>query len=80
MATYKSKSPEVPTLEIEGVEYSINWDKFTPNASVFIPCRNCLEAKTKLDPVMARHGIKPLYKIVAVEGIKGLRIWCEGYI
>lgn len=79
MHTSKSK-PTIPTLEIEGVEYSINWEKFRPGASVFIPCRNCMEAKKIIDPVMARRGVKPLYKIVAVEGIKGLRVWCEDLI
>ena len=80
MATFKSKSPEIPTLDIEGVEYIIKWENFRPGTSVFIPCRNCLEAKSKIDPVMSRRGIRPIYKIVAVEGIKGLRVWCDGYI
>lgn len=60
---------------VEGVKYDIDWRKFRPGTSIFIPCLNTSKAKRSVAEVCGRLRIKILVQPVLVEGIKGLRIW-----
>lgn len=60
---------------VEGVKYEIDWRKFRPGTSIFIPCLNRTKAKRSVAEVCGRLRIKILTQGVIVDGIKGLRIW-----
>ena len=62
---------------VEGINYDINWRKFRPGMSIFIPCLDVVRAKEQVIVVTKRLNIKILTKVVIHEGIRGLRIWRE---
>lgn len=62
---------------VEGVNYDIQWKKFRPGMSIFIPCLDPKRARTQLIAVTRRLKIKILTKVVIEEGIRGLRVWRE---
>lgn len=62
---------------VEGVKYEINWQKFRPGTSIFIPCLNPASAKTQVLAVTKRLRINILMKVVLQDGIRGLRVWRE---
>lgn len=62
---------------VEGVNYDIQWKKFRPGMSIFIPCLNPKAARAQLMVVTKRLKIKILTKVVIENGIRGLRVWRE---
>lgn len=62
-------------MEIETVKYRINWAKFKPGCSFFIPCLNTKSAKRHIREHTNRYKYKIVMKAIVVEGIKGLRVW-----
>ena len=62
-------------MEIETVKYRINWAKFKPGYSFFVPCVNCANAKEQLVEFTHKHGIRVITKVVIVDGVRGLRVW-----
>jgi tRNA A37 threonylcarbamoyladenosine dehydratase len=62
-------------MQVEKVNYDINWKAFKRGWSFFIPCLDTVRAKREILEVTKRLGIKVLTKVVIVEGIRGLRIW-----
>jgi hypothetical protein len=62
-------------MKIETVAYRINWAKFRPGYSFFVPCINHREAREALAITCRRLKIQIITKVVIVEGIKGLRVW-----
>lgn len=62
---------------VEGVKYEINWRKFRPGTSIFIPCLDPVRAKAQVIAVTKRLRINILTKVVIVDGIRGLRVWRE---
>ena len=62
---------------VEGVKYEINWKRFRPGTSIFIPCLDPKTAKPQVIAVTRRLKIKILIKIGIEDGIRGLRVWRE---
>lgn len=62
-------------MRIETVSYTVNWRKLHKGYSFFVPCIDHKAAKRTLNEVADRLGMKFLYKLVIVEGVKGLRVW-----
>ena len=62
-------------MKIETVTYRINWAKFRPGDSFFVPCINHSEAREAIRAVCRRLKIEVVTKVVIQEGIKGLRVW-----
>ena len=62
---------------VEGVKYEINWRKFRPGTSIFIPCLDPAGARAHILAVTKRLRLKVLTKVVIQEGIRGLRVWRE---
>jgi hypothetical protein len=59
----------------DGIRIAVDWSKFTPGASVFIPCINIQQA---MDHIADASGIakSDLARRVCVENGKyGLRVW-----
>ena len=62
-------------MELEGVEYRVNWDAFTPGTSIFLPCLNCAEARKQVVKTIRKLGFRTVDKISIEDGVRGLRIW-----
>lgn len=62
-------------MEIETVKYRVNWAKFKPGYSFFVPCIDCTKAKEQLVEYTRKHGIRVITKVVIVDGVRGLRVW-----
>ena len=62
-------------MQVEKVNYDINWKAFKRGWSFFIPCLDPVRARRELLATTERLRIKVLTKVVIVEGIKGLRVW-----
>jgi len=59
----------------DGVRIVVDWDKFVPGSSIFIPCINTTKAIKHLAKA-ARINTKDIEKRVCVEGGKyGVRVW-----
>ena len=62
-------------MQIEKVNYDVNWKAFKRGTSIFIPCLDYRRAKSQLMVVLNRLRIKVLIKPTIEDGIRGLRIW-----
>lgn len=62
-------------MKIETVSFQINWRKFRPGYSFFVPCIDHEAARKALAVVTKRLKIKTVSKVVIEDGIKGLRVW-----
>jgi hypothetical protein len=67
----------VTPMLVEGVKYEINWRKFRPGTSIFIPCLHPAKAKAQVLVVTKRLRINVLIKSTIEDRIRGLRIWRE---
>lgn len=62
-------------LDPDGVRVVVNWVKFLPNTSVFVPCINTDNAKQQLKQVCDDLGYETTIKIVVDNGKLGVRVW-----
>ena len=62
-------------MQLEGVEYEINWRKFVVGASFFLPCLNCKEVRKQVKVVLKRMKLKTVNKVCIEDGVRGLRFW-----
>lgn len=62
-------------MQIDGVDYVIDWENFTVGSSFFVPCLRDEEGRQRIERKMNRLGYKVLIKIVIEDGIRGLRVW-----
>jgi hypothetical protein len=62
-------------MRIDGVSYELDWRKFKPGTSFFIPCLDAEKAREQLARTTSRLGVNVLTKILIVDGVRGLRVW-----
>ena len=62
-------------MQVEKVNYEVNWKAFRRGTSIFIPCLNPSRAKREIKEVLHRLRIKVLMKVVIEDNVRGLRIW-----
>lgn len=62
-------------MKIETVTYRVNWAKFKPGYSFFVPCIDTKAAKQEVLTVTRRLRIPIVTRVVVEDGIKGLRVW-----
>jgi len=62
-------------MQIERVEYQINWKKFKKGWSFFIPCLKPSETKKILVKETKRLKYKVTTKVTVEDGVRGVRIW-----
>ncbi len=62
-------------MQIEKVEYQINWKKFKQGWSFFIPCLKPVEAKQILLAEAKRLKYEVTTKITVEDGVRGVRMW-----
>lgn len=60
---------------VETVQYRVNWEKFRPGYSFFVPCIDNVAAVKEIDAICYRLNMKVVAKVVVEEGVKGLRVW-----
>jgi hypothetical protein len=62
-------------MEVEKVSYQIDWQKFKPGASFFIPCLDSKAAKRTISRTLTRLKYKFVIKVVIEDGVRGVRAW-----
>jgi hypothetical protein len=65
-------------MQVNGVNYEVDWTKFKVGRSFFVPCLDAEEARTAVKNTMNRLGFKVKVKLVVEDGFRGLRIWRVG--
>lgn len=58
-----------------GTDYQIDWPKFQPGSSIFIPAVDTKAAIEAIKREAARLEFQFIHKIVVEDGIKGIRVW-----
>ena len=62
-------------MQVEKVNYQINWRAFRPGASFFIQCLNPATAVQDILRVTKRLKFKTVTRVVIQEGVQGVRVW-----
>jgi hypothetical protein len=62
-------------MQIENVNYQINWKKFKRGWSFFIPCLKPVSAKQVLLAETKRLKYKVVTKVTLEGSVQGIRIW-----
>ena len=65
-------------MKVHGISFEIDWAKFKPGRTFFIPCLDLEEAKREVKLVAKRLSYSIEMKGVVENGIKGLRVWRLG--
>lgn len=65
-------------MKVHGISFEINWSKFKPGRTFFIPCLDLDFAKKEVEAVAKRLRYSVEMKGVVENGIKGLRVWRIG--
>jgi len=60
---------------IHGISFEVDWAKFKPGRTFFIPCLDTDEAKKAVAKVAKRLRYSVEMKAVIENGVKGLRVW-----
>jgi hypothetical protein len=62
-------------MQIDGVDYKLDWEGFSIGSSFFIPCINDKDARERIVRKMSRLGYRVVIKLVIEDDIRGLRVW-----
>ena len=58
-----------------GTDYEIDWPKFQPGSSIFIPAIDTDDAIDAMTRESKRLEFEFVYKVVVEDGVKGIRVW-----
>ena len=61
-----------------GLPVLIEWDKFHPGTSMFIPCLDRRAMERFITREVVRHHLSVVCKQVVENGVYGLRVWRVG--
>lgn len=62
-------------MRIQSKLIEIEWNKFKPYSSFFIPCLDTKEIKRQIKAECKRLKFRVLIKIVTENRIRGIRVW-----
>lgn len=62
-------------LDPDGVRIVVDWDRFVPGSSVFIPCVNTKEAVKQVCGRLGFSRAELKYRATVCDGYYGVRIW-----
>jgi hypothetical protein len=62
-------------MKIHGVSFEVDWAKFKPGRTFFIPCLDADSAKKEVTRIIKRLRYSVEMKIVIEDGVSGLRVW-----
>jgi hypothetical protein len=60
---------------VQGLSFEVDWARFKPGRTFFIPCLDIEGAKKEIEPVCKRLRYKIEMRGVIENGVKGLRVW-----
>ena len=58
-----------------GTDYEIDWPKFQPGSSIFIPAIDTEDALAAMTKESKRLEFEFVHKVVVEDGVKGIRFW-----
>jgi len=62
-------------MRIHGISFNIDWAKFKPGRTFFIPCLDVEGAKKEVETVAKRLKYSVEMRGVIENNVKGLRVW-----
>ena len=62
-------------MKVHGISFEIDWSRFKPGRTFFIPCLDLETAKQQVAVVTKRLRYSVEMKGVVEKGVKGLRVW-----
>jgi hypothetical protein len=62
-------------MRVHGLSFEIDWSKFKPGRTFFIPCLDLETAKKEVETVVKRLKYSVEMRGVIENGVKGLRVW-----
>ena len=62
-------------MKIHGINFEIDWSKFKPGKTFFIPCLDTDSAKKEATRIFKRLQYSVEMRVVIEDGVKGLRVW-----
>lgn len=62
-------------MRVHGLSFEIDWSKFKPGRTFFIPCLDLETAKKEIRAVIKRLKYSVEMRGVIENGVKGLRVW-----
>ena len=62
-------------MKVHGLSFEIDWSKFKPGRTFFIPCLDLETAKKEVGVVAKRLRYSVDMRGVIENGVKGLRVW-----
>jgi hypothetical protein len=62
-------------MKVHGLSFEIDWSKFKPGRTFFIPCLDLETAKEEIRAVVKRLKYSVEMRGVIENGVKGLRVW-----
>jgi len=62
-------------MRLQSKLIEIEWNKFKPYSSFFIPCLNVKEMKRQIKAECKRLKFRVLVKVVTENRIRGIRVW-----
>jgi hypothetical protein len=62
-------------MRVLGLPLLIEWQKFQPGTSFFVPCWDRREVQRFITQESVRHGLDVVCKHVVEKGIYGVRAW-----
>lgn len=62
-------------MRIHTIEYEVEWDKFKPYSSFFIPAMNYKYARKIIADECKRRGIPVVIRLAIENDVRGARVW-----
>lgn len=62
-------------MKIHTIEYEVDWDKFKPYSSFFIPALNWKYAKHIVKEECKKRGFLVVIRLAIEDGVRGIRVW-----
>lgn len=62
-------------MRIHTVEYEVDWDKFKPYSSFFIPAMNYKYARNLIAAECKRRGFSVVIRLAIENDVRGARVW-----
>jgi hypothetical protein len=62
-------------MRVHGLSFEVDWSKFKPGRTFFVPCLDIEVAKQQVATVTKRLRYSVEMRGVIENGVKGLRVW-----
>jgi hypothetical protein len=62
-------------MRIHTIEFDVDWEKFKPYSSFFIPALNWKYARDIVKKECKKRNLKVVVRLSVENGIRGVRVW-----